>query len=145
MSLMCEVCKCTITLDNESCGNNCACCNKPMSKRALAALEKSEAIEAILKLIAGDNKPVIYTVARRVRDGANGTSVELSLFYIKGSELYNLTYYTGKVLGRKIKNTGGYNTINNTGGGMDLGFDIVYGLSSYLFAGAGNKLSHRWL
>lgn len=121
---------------------------KPLTKKAAAELERSESIEQLKKLFNGDDKPVIYTVARKIRDGANGTSVELSLFYLKNNDIYNITYYTGKVLGRKVKNTGGYNTINNSGGGMDLGFDIVYGLSSHLFYGeerGGNKLSHRWL
>ena len=121
---------------------------KPLSKKAAAELERSESIERIKEIIAGDTKPVIYTVARKESHGEYGISVELSLFYIKEGTPWNLTYYAGKVLGLKVKNTGGYNTINNTGGGMDLGFDIVYGLSSYLFAGqerAGYVLSHRWL
>lgn len=122
--------------------------NKIMTKKAQAELDRANAIESVLSIIAGDPKPVIYTVARRTSSGGYGISQDISLFYLKGGEPWNLTYYTGQILGRKVKLSDGYNSINNIGGGMDLGFDLVYGLSSYLFQGqdrAGYKLSHRWL
>ena len=121
---------------------------KPLTKKAAAELDKAAAIESVLSIIAGDPKPVIYTLARRTSSGGYGISQDISLIYLKGGEPWNLTYYTGKILGRKVKLSDGYNTINNTGGGMDLGFDLVYGLSLYLFHSedrAGFKLGHRWL
>lgn len=122
--------------------------NKTMTKKAQAELDRANAIESVLSIIAGDPKPVIYTLARRTSSGGYGISQDISLFYLKGGEPWNLTYYTGQILGRKVKLSDGYNSINNIGGGMDLGFDLVYNLSSYLFQGqdrAGYKLSHRWL
>ena len=121
---------------------------KPKSKAAIADIERAESIAIILEIIAGDPKPVIYTVARDTRSGGYGISLDLSLFYIKEGTPWNLTYYTGKVLGIKVKSRNGYNIVNSTGGGMDLGFDLVYSLSWYLYQGedrAGYKLSHRWL
>jgi len=111
--------------------------------------DKDKAITYVKEILAGDDKPVIYTISRRTRSaGQNGTSADLSLFYLKGSAAWNLTYYAGLIIGLKVKNLDGYNVINNTGGGMDLGFDLVYALSSYLYEGehrAGYKVSHRWL
>jgi hypothetical protein len=111
--------------------------------------DKDKAITYVKEILAGDDKPVIYTISRRTRSaGQNGTSADLSLFYLKGSAAWNLTYYAGLIIGLKVKNLDGYNIINNTGGGMDLGFDLVYALSSYLYEGehrAGYKVSHRWL
>lgn len=111
--------------------------------------DKDQAISYLKEILAGDDKPVIYTVSRRTRSaGQNGTSVDLSLFYFKNNLPWNITYYAGLILGLKVKNLDGYNIINNTGGGMDLGFDLVYSLSSYLYQGenrAGYKLTHRWL
>ena len=121
---------------------------KPKSKAAIREIERAEGIATIREIIAGDPKPVIYTVARRVSSGGYGISMDLSLFYIKEGTPWNLTYYTGKVLGLRVKNREGYNIVNSTGGGMDLGFDLVYSLSWYLYQGedrAGYKLSHSWL
>jgi len=121
---------------------------KPKSRAALAEIERVESIATIREIIAGDPKPVIYTVARDIRSGGYGISLDLSLFYIKEGTPWNLTYYTGKVLGLRVKSKEGYNIITNTGGGMDLAFDLVYSLSSYLYQGedrAGYKLSHRSL
>ena len=120
-----------------------------MNAATLKRLEdKAAAINYVRDILAGDDKPAIYTVARRTRSGGYGISVDLSLFYFKDGTPWNITYYTGLILGRKVKLTDGYNTINNIGGGMDLGFDLVYSLSCELYAGedrAGYKLSHRWL
>jgi hypothetical protein len=119
-----------------------------LTKHDKYLLDQAAGIESIKAIIAGDPKPVIYTIARRIRSGAYGISQDIALVYLKGGEPWNLTYYAGQILGLKVKNCDGYNAINNTGGGMDLGFDLVYSLSSYLFAGqdrAGYVLSHRWL
>ena len=111
--------------------------------------DKNKAITYVREILAGDDKPVIYTISRRTKSaGQNGISLDLSLFYLKDSAAWNLTYYAGLILGLKVKNLDGYNIINNTGGGMDLGFDLVYALSSYLYEGehrAGYKVAHRWL
>lgn len=119
-----------------------------LSKHDKYLLDQAAGIESIKQIIAGDPKPVIYTIARRTSSGGYGISQDIALIYLKGGEPWNLTYYAGQVLGLKVKNCDGYNAINNVGGNMDLGFDLVYALSSYLFAGqdrAGYVLSHRWL
>lgn len=110
--------------------------------------DRAAAITYVREIIAGDDKPTVYTLARRVRSGGYGISVDLSLLYFKNNSPWNLTYYTGLILGKRVKLYEGYNTINNTGGNMDLGFDIVYALSCELFAGedrAGYRLNHQWL
>ena len=119
-----------------------------LTKHDRYLLDQAAGIESIKQIIAGDPKPVIYTIARRTSSGGYGISQDIALIYLKGGEPWNLTYYAGQVLGLKVKNCDGYNAINNIGGNMDLGFDLVYALSSYLYAGqdrAGYVLSHRWL
>ena len=119
-----------------------------LTKKAQAELDRANALESVKGILGGDNKPVIYTVSRRTSSGGYGISQDISLFYFSNGTPWNLTYYAALILGRKVKISDGYNTINNTGGGMDLGFDLVYGLSSYLYAGqdrTGYVLSHRWL
>lgn len=120
--------------------------DKPLTKKALAELEKSEAVELILKIIGDDKNPIIYTISRHV--SASGLSQEISLAYIKGGEIYFLTHSGAKVLGEKVVSRDGRNAIRVSGGGMDMGFHLVHSLSSVLFKGeerAGYKLSHRWL
>lgn len=119
---------------------------KPLSKKALAALEKSESIETLRKLLAGDAKPVIYTVLRHV--SSSGMTRDISLIYIKNGEPYHINYSAAKATGDRLVSRNGHDAIRVQGCGMDMGFHIVYGLSSVLFKGeerAGYKLSHRWL
>jgi hypothetical protein len=119
-----------------------------LTKKQQAEIDRANALESVRGILGGDNKPVIYTLARRESSGGYGISQDISLFYFSNGTPWNLTYYAALILGRKIKLSDGYNSINNTGGGMDLGFDLVYSLSSYLYAGqdrAGYVLSHRWL
>jgi hypothetical protein len=119
-----------------------------LTKKQQAELDRANALESVRGILGGDNKPVIYTLARRTSSGGYGISKDISLFYFSNGTPWNLTYYAALILGRKVKLSDGYNSINNTGGGMDLGFDLVYALSSYLYAGqdrAGYVLSHRWL
>jgi hypothetical protein len=119
-----------------------------ITKKAQAELDRTAAIDSVKRILDGDREPVIYTIARRESSGGYGISQDISLIYISDGTPWNLTYYAALILGRKIKLSGGYNSINNTGGGMCLGFDLVYSLSSYLYAGqdrAGYVLKHRWL
>lgn len=119
---------------------------KPLTKKALAALEKSESIETLRKLIAGDPKPVIYTVLRHV--SSSGMTRDISLIYIKNGEPYHINYSAAKATGDRLVSRNGSDAISVHGCGMDMGFHIVYGLSSVLYAGqerAGYVLSHRWM
>lgn len=119
---------------------------KPLSKRALKELNKSESIETLRKLMAGDSKPVIYTILRHV--SSSGMSRDISLIYIKNGDPYFITYHAAHALGDSLKERNGSDAIRVNGCGMDMGFHLVYNLSSVLFKGeerAGYVLSHRWL
>ena len=119
-----------------------------LTKHDKYLLDQAAGIESIKQIIAGDPKPVIYTIARRTSSGGYGISQDIALVYLKGGEPWNLTYYAGQILGLKVKNCDGYNAINNTGGGMDLGFNLVYNLSAVIYKDlnrGGYHLNHRWL
>jgi hypothetical protein len=63
-------------------------------------------------------------------------------------DLYNITWHASNVLGDKLHDRGGHRVLKLQGGGMDLGFNVVYNLSSVLYAGqdrAGYVLKQRWL
>jgi hypothetical protein len=119
---------------------------KPLSKKALKAIEKEEAIALLRKLIKDDPKPTIYTINRHT--SSSGMSRDISLVYIKNNEPYHINYSASLALGDKLVSRNGHDCIRVNGCGMDMGFHLVYNLSSVLFAGqdrAGYVLSHRWL
>lgn len=119
---------------------------KPLSKRALKELERVESIERLRGILDGDEKPMIYTILRYV--SASGMSRDISLLYVKGKEIYHLNYSVACALGDRLVSRNGSDAIRVHGTGMDMGFHLVYSLSSVLYAGedrAGYVLNHRWL
>jgi hypothetical protein len=106
--------------------------------------------ERLLEEYLTDTRTV-YTVLRSV--SASGMTRHISLL-VAGIDntgkpaLFDITYHASKVLGDKLSERNGYRTIKVNGCGMDMGFNLVYNLSSVLFAGqdrAGYKLSQRWI
>jgi hypothetical protein len=72
---------------------------------------------------------------------------EISLFTVVNGEICCLTYWAASALGYKIGKHGG---IRVPGCGMDMGFHIVYSLSSTLYhddfpTEQGYALKQRWL
>ena len=121
---------------------------KTLSKAALKELEKNESIERLRKLFAGDAKPVIYTINRHT--SASGMSRDISLLYVKGGAIHNITYSASLALGWPLSEKSGNRAIRVSGTGMDMGFHTVYTLSSVLFRGtvegdAGYTLKQEWL
>jgi hypothetical protein len=114
-------------------------------KRAALAHQKQQSgkIEALALL--GDNRNV-YTILRRV--SASGMTRAISLKTIKDGELIDITWTAARALGENCSEVNGQNVIKVQGVGMDMGFHIVYNLSSVLFAGqdrAGYELKQRWI
>jgi hypothetical protein len=119
---------------------------KTLSKRALKELDRVESIERLRAILDGDDKPMIYTILRHVSD--SGMSRDISLIYVKGKSVYHLNYSVAQALGDRLVSRNGSDAIRVHGTGMDMGFHLVYSLSSVLYAGqdrAGYVLSHRWL
>lgn len=88
----------------------------------------------------------IYTVLRSV--SSSGMTRHISLLVANGEEITDVTYYAAGVLGESLYERNGYRSIRVNGCGMDMGFHLVYKLSSVLFheqERAGYILKHRWL
>jgi hypothetical protein len=121
---------------------------KPLSKKALAELEKSESIERLRKLFTGDDKPVIHTITRHV--SSSGMSRDISLIYVKGGAIHNITYSAALALEWPLSEKSGNRAVRVSGCGMDMGFHLVYTLSRVLYrdtveGDAGYALSQAWL
>lgn len=121
---------------------------KTLSKLALKELEQNESIERLRKLFAGDAKPVIHTINRHT--SSSGMTRDISLLYVKGGTIHNITYSASLALGWSLSEKSGNRAIRVSGTGMDMGFHTVYTLSSVLFRGsvegdAGYTLKQEWL
>ena len=102
--------------------------------------------QTLLNDYISEDNLTIYTVLRSV--SASGMTRHISLKMAQGSNIYDITYLVAQALGERVSDRNGYNTIKVNGCGMDMGFHLVYNLSSVLFHGqerAGYKLSQRWL
>lgn len=99
-------------------------------------MNTQEARERLLnELVPGDT---IYTVLRHI--SKSGMTRWIDLYVIRDNEPERISYYAALVLGARINEEG----IKVRGGGMDMGFHLVYRLSCELFD-AGYKLVQKWL
>lgn len=87
---------------------------------------KDEAIKNLKKLLKPYNK--VYTILRHV--SSTGMSRRISLVVVKKNEPLLLDYWVEEAL--EIKH-GAWDGIKVGGTGMDMGFHLVYQLSSVLF------------
>jgi len=110
-----------------------------MNKKELERLEEKQQAIEFLKNILNEGS-TIYTILRYVSQ--SGLTRSISVYTIVDNEVVYLDWYVATVLNLKqdIKHDG----IKISGVGSDLGFEIVYNLSYFLF-GDGYKLKHKWL
>lgn len=89
-------------------------------------------------------RPTIYTVLDHV--SSSGMFRLISLHAVKGKDIIRLNFLVDKLgLYSKDKNRTG---LRISGCGMDMGFAIVYDLSSAVFAGkdrSGYQLKQEWI
>jgi hypothetical protein len=116
-----------------------------LSKREQALMDRNYAIERLLThYVKAGTK--VYTIMRHV--SSSGMSRNISLVIANGDEVIDITYYAAHALGDKLIESKGHRAIRVNGCGMDMGFDLVYNLSSVLFTGqerAGYVLKQGWL
>jgi hypothetical protein len=115
-----------------------------LSKAAQLKLDRDYAIEKLHEhyLTPG---AIVYTLRRHI--SSSGLSQDISLYVVNNNKLENITYYAAHALGERIYDIAGHRAIRQQGGGMDMGFNLVYNLSSVLYAGqdrAGYVLNHEW-
>ena len=109
-----------------------------------AKIKKIEAQEAKTKLIEDyqltDGARVYVSIASV---SSSGMSRTMRVFVVNNNELYNVTWYVGKVLGWTVKdNKHGQRVIKVDGAGMDMAFHLVNCLSYALHAD-GYALKHE--
>jgi hypothetical protein len=116
-----------------------------VSKKTLQAVDKEIARMRLREILSEQDKPTIYTVLRHV--SSSGMSRDISLKTVHDGELIDITYTVAEALGEKVKEKDGRRVIRVGGCGMDMGFHLVYSLSSVLYTNeerAGYKISQVW-
>jgi hypothetical protein len=108
------------------------------------------ASERLLKGYFKDTRTA-YTILRSV--SASGMTRHISLV-VAGvndegkADLYDITWLAAHAMDEKVSERNGHRTIRVNGCGMDMGFHLVYNLSSVLYHGeerAGYKIKQAWL
>lgn len=109
-----------------------------MARISKKEAEKQEAIEHLRELLKpGDT---VYTIIRRV--SASGMSRCISVMCMQDGQPQHITYWVSEACGYSLKNVNGHDALSVSGCGMDMGFAVVYDLSSVLFPdGFGVKCS----
>lgn len=101
-----------------------------------------------LKTWIGANNYTVYTVIRSV--ARSGMSREISVIIPVRNDNTGLlsfvhpSYTIAGLLGRSYSEKTGHNAVVCRGCGMDMGFDLVYNLSSVLY-GDGYKIRQEWI
>ncbi len=116
-----------------------------MTTKALKQQVRDAAREDLRELFAKQKDPTVYTVLRHV--SASGMSRDISLLVVDGERLRNITYLAAQAMGGKVREVRGHWAIRVGGCGMDMGFHLVYGLSSAVYGhenDGGYTLSHEW-
>jgi hypothetical protein len=116
-----------------------------ITKKTNEAIDRELARMELREMFAKQDRPTVYTVLRHVSQ--SGMSRDISLFIVEDNRLRNITYTVAIALGEKPKDKNGQRVIRVNGCGMDMGFHLVYSLSSVLYGHedrGGYKLSHEW-
>lgn len=118
--------------------------------RKLAANQLEHEVRAyLIDLFGPTDQPELLTIVRHV--SSSGMSRDISVFYVKDNRLLNITYHVAKAIGWQLVDRNGHRAIKVGGAGMDMGFHLVYTLSSVLYRGVitvidpGYYLKQTWL
>jgi hypothetical protein len=118
---------------------------KTLSKAAAKQLDRDYSIEQLLThyIKEGDT---VHTLIRSV--SSSGMSRTMSLKIVRDGRIDDITFHVAHALGYPLVEVNGSRAIRVNGCGMDMGFHVVYSLSSVLFRGAeraGYVLEQRWI
>jgi hypothetical protein len=108
------------------------------------------ASERLLKGYFKDTRTV-YTILRSVSSSGMTRHISLVVAGVNDegkADLYDITFLAAQAMGENLSERNGHRTIKVNGCGMDMGFHLVYNLSSVLYHGeerAGYKIKQAWL
>lgn len=92
-------------------------------------IEKREAITELRELLPVGS--TVYTVLRHV--SKSGMSRDISLHISHDGSIRTITHLAAVAMGDRVREVDGVNAIRVNGCGMDMGWNLVYCLSTYLY------------
>jgi hypothetical protein len=107
--------------------------------------DQAYAVERLLSHYISEGDTV-YTLRRHT--STSGMSHDFSVLVASGDEITDITYYVAHAIGWRLIDKG-HRAIRVQGGGMDMGFHLIYTLGRVLFnfptreSDAGYALKHR--
>lgn len=118
--------------------------NAPRSRREEIKQERERSRAYLLEIFNAQEIPTVSTIIRHV--SSSGMSRDISLVSVnERGQIINLAWHIDKVCTvGALKERNGSRVIRVNGAGMDMGFHLVYSLSSVLY-GDGYKIKQEWI
>ena len=117
-----------------------------LSKKEQAKKEVDSASAYLLSILEKQETPTLYTSLKHV--SSSGMSRDMKVLAVVNGQIVDVTWYVGKLNVGTIKERNGQRVIRVGGCGMDMGFHVVYSISSYLYRNqddAGYVIRHEWI
>lgn len=117
-----------------------------LSKKAQAQQEQESARRYLLSILERQEKPTLYTSLKHV--SSSGMSRDMKVLTALDGQILDVTWYVGRLGIGTIKERNGQRVIRVGGCGMDMGFHVVYSISSDLYRhqdDSGYVIRHEWI
>jgi hypothetical protein len=108
--------------------------------------EEREAKEFLLSVFDTQDKPRAYTILKS--ESSSGMSRTMKVVTNHNGDMLDITWWVAKLDVGTLTEKNGQRVIRVSGGGMDMGFHVVYTLSSVLYGSndrGGYRIDHFWL
>jgi len=122
--------------------------NATLSKAAQSRADRDYAREQLLTHYFIGDGDIVYTILRHRSSSGMSRDISLLITDKDTGRIVDITYYAAAAMGDRLIESKGHRAIRVNGAGMDMGFHLVYNLSSVLFHGqdrAGYVLKQEWI
>jgi len=119
-----------------------------LSKAAQARADRDYAREQLLTHYFIGDGDIVYTILRHRSSSGMSRDISLLITDKDTGRIVDITYYAAAAMGDRLIESKGHRAIRVNGAGMDMGFHLIYNLSSVLFHGqerAGYVLKQEWI
>ena len=113
------------------------------TKKQIKEFEKNDAIERLRRMMDELQHKEIYTVMKHC--SSSGSTRHISSYVVKDNRIFCIDYLVKRILNLELAKKGG---IIVSGCGMDMGFHLVYSLSSIIYRDkndAGYQIQQTWI
>jgi len=117
-----------------------------MTTKQKKAEDRQRALDTLHRMITPGM--TVHTILRHV--SKSGAVRDISVVVILPNNtgrptVFHPNWAVATLLGDRLTDKNGSDAVRVSGGGMDMGFDLIYRLSSAMFNGDGYQLNQEWL